>query len=261
MRHLRGEVKITGQLQERVALVIGGARGIGEGVVEVLVEQGARVVLADVREDLAADIAKKHAERVLAIKADISSSADMQSAVTEAVSRFGRLDILCQVAGIYPARPIEDVPEEEWDRVLAINLKGAFLAMKVAIPVMKRQNYGRIVLTGSITGPIVSWPEHAAYASSKAGLVGLAKTAAIECAPHGITVNVMAPGNVETLNLRAERGPEHMANMARSVPAGRLATPRDCGNAVAFLSSDNASYITGTVLVLDGGQVLLEAKL
>lgn len=244
-----------------MAIVIGGARGIGEGVVEVLVEQGARVVLADVRDDLASEVARQHGDRVIPVKADISSGADMQRVVAETVARFDRLDILCQVAGIYPARPLEDVPEEEWDRVLSINLKGAFLAMKAAIPVMKRQKYGRIVLTGSITGPIVSWPEHAAYASSKAGLVGLAKTAAIECAPFGITVNVMAPGNVETPNLRIERGPEHMANMARSVPAGRLASPRDCGNAVAFLASDNASYITGTVLVLDGGQVLLEAKL
>jgi 3-oxoacyl-[acyl-carrier protein] reductase len=255
------EKKITSQLQDRVALVIGGARGIGAGVVEVLVEQGARVVLADIRDDLAAEVVRQHGGRAHAVRADISSAADMQRVVSGAVESFGRLDILCQVAGIYPARPLEDVPEEEWDSVLSVNLKGAFLAMKAAIPVMKRQRYGRIVLTGSITGPIVSWPEHAAYASSKAGLVGLAKTAAIECAPFGITVNVMAPGNVETPNLRAERGEEHMANMARSVPAGRLATPRDCGNAVAFLSSDNASYITGTVLVLDGGQVLLEAKL
>lgn len=185
----------------------------------------------------------------------------MQRVVDLAVSRFGRLDILCQVAGIYPARPLEEVPEAEWDQVLAVNLKGAFLAMKAAFPVMKRQNYGRIVLTGSITGPIVSWPEHAAYAASKAGLVGLCKTAAIEGAPFGISVNVLAPGNVETDNLRRERGPDHMANMARSVPQGRLAAPIDCGNCVAFLASDAASYVTGTVLVLDGGQVLLEAKL
>ncbi|MEQ1769291.1 MAG: SDR family NAD(P)-dependent oxidoreductase [Devosia sp.] len=248
-------------LQDRVAVVIGGARGIGEGIVDVLVESGARVVLADVREDLAAQVAARHDGRVTATKADISNAADMKRVVDETVARHGRLDILCQVAGIYPARPLEDVPEEEWDRVLNINLKGAFLAMKAAVPVMKRQKYGRIVLTGSITGPIVSWPEHAAYASSKAGLVGLAKTAAIECGPFGITVNVMAPGNVETPNLREERGAEHMAMMARAVPSGRLATPRDCGNCVAFLASDAASYVNGTVLVLDGGQVLLEAKL
>lgn len=248
-------------LEGRVAVVIGGARGIGAGVVDVLVEQGASVVLADIRRDLADEVAARWPGKVHATSADISKGADMQRVVDETVARHGRLDILCQVAGIYPARPLEDVPEEEWDQVLAVNLKGAFLAMKAAIPVMKRQRYGRIVLTGSITGPIVSWPEHAAYASSKAGLVGLAKTAAIECAPHGITVNVLAPGNVETDNLRRERGAEHMQNMARSVPAGRLATPRDCGNCVAFLASDSASYVNGTVLVLDGGQVLLEAKL
>lgn len=250
-----------GQLQDRTAIVIGGARGIGAGVVDVLVADGAKVILADIRTDLADEVAARHPGQVVALQADIVSAADMQRVVDEAVTRWGRLDILCQVAGIYPTHILEEIPEAEWDHVLGVNLKGAFLAMKAAIPVMKRQKYGRIVLTGSITGPIVSWPEHAAYASSKAGLVGLAKTAAIECAPYGITVNVVAPGNVDTANVRRERGDEHMVNMARSVPSGKLATPEDCGRAVSFLASEGAGYVNGTVLVLDGGQVLLEAKL
>jgi 3-oxoacyl-[acyl-carrier protein] reductase len=249
------------QLQDRTAVIIGGARGIGAGVVDVLVKEGARILLADIRIDLAEEIAARYQGQVVAMKADIISASDMRHVVEEAVRLWGRLDILCQVAGIYPTHILEEIPEEEWDLVLGVNLKGAFLAMKAAIPVMKRHNYGRIILTGSITGPIVSWPEHAAYASSKAGLVGLAKTAAIECAAFGITVNVMAPGNVDTANVRRERGDEHMVNMARSVPSGRLATPEDCGRAVAFLASEGAGYITGTTLVLDGGQVLLEAKL
>lgn len=249
-----------GSLEDRTAVVIGGARGVGAGVVDVLVAEGAKVILADIRTELAEDVAARHPGKVVAVEANIASGADMLRVVDDAVSRWGRLDILCQVAGIYPTHILEDIPEDEWDLVLNVNLKGAFLAMKAAIPVMKRQKYGRIILTGSITGPIVSWPEHAAYASSKAGLVGLAKTAAIECAPFGITVNVVAPGNVDTANVRRERGDEHMVNMARSVPSGKLATPEDCGRAVAFLGSEGAGYVNGTVLVLDGGQVLLEGK-
>lgn len=244
----------------RSAIVIGGARGVGEGVVEVMAREGASLILADVRKDLADATAARFPGKVEAVKADISSRADMEALADLAMSRFGRIDILCQVAGIYPIRILEELPEEEWDRVLAINLKGPFLAMRACLPHMKRRGYGRVVLTGSITGPIVSWPEHSAYASSKAGLVGLARTAAIECAQYGITVNVIEPGNVDTENVRRERGPNHVKEMSLAVPMRRLATPIDCGEAAAFLASEAASYITGTTLVLDGGQVLLEAK-
>jgi len=252
---------MTGRLDGKAAIVIGGARGVGEGVVDVLVREGALVVLADLRADDAKKVAARHNGRVKVVEANIASRADMERAVAATVEAFGRIDILVQVAGIYPIRPIEELPEEEWDHVLAVNLKGPFLAMRACFPYMKKQRYGRIVLTGSITGPIVSWPDHSAYASSKAGLVGLARTAAIEGAAHNITVNVIEPGNVDTENVRRERGPGHVEFMSKAVPMGRLATPQDCGEAAAFLASDAASYITGTTLVLDGGQVLLEAKI
>jgi 3-oxoacyl-[acyl-carrier protein] reductase len=252
---------VSGRLAGKAAIVIGGARGIGEGVVDVLVREGAKVVLADVRKDLADAVAARFKGEVIAVEADIAKLADMERLAALTIEKFGRIDILCQVAGIYPVKPVEEVPEAEWDRVLAINLKGPFLAIRACLPQMKKQKYGRIVLTGSITGPLVSWPEHSAYASSKAGLVGLAKTVAIEGAAHNVTVNVVEPGNVDTENVRRERGPGHVEFMAKAVPLGRLATPHDCGEAVAFLASDAAAYITGTTLVLDGGQVLLEAKI
>ena len=249
------------RLDGKAAIVIGGARGIGEGVVEVLVREGASVMLAEVRKDRADGGAARCTGEVTAVEADIASLEDMEKLAALTLGKFGRIDILCQVAGIYPVRPIEDLPEEEWDRVLAINLKGPYLAIRACMPQMKRQKYGRIVLTGSITGPLVSWPKHSAYASSKAGLVGLAKTVAIEGAAHNVTINVIEPGNVDTENVRRERGPGHVEFMSKAVPLGRLATPHDCGEAVAFLVSDAAAYITGTTLVLDGGQVLLEAKI
>jgi len=252
---------VSGRLAGKVAIVIGGARGIGEGVVDVLIREGAKVMLADVRKDLADGVAARFKGEVTAVEADISRLTDMERLAALTVEKFGRIDILCQVAGIYPVKPIEDLPEEEWDRVLAINLKGPYLAIRACMPQMKKQKYGRIVLTGSITGPIVSWPEHSAYASSKAGLVGLAKTVAIEGAAHNVTINVIEPGNVDTDNVRRERGPGHVEFMSKAVPLGRLATPHDCGEAIAFLASDAAAYITGTTLVIDGGQVLLEAKI
>ncbi|MEO7223045.1 MAG: SDR family NAD(P)-dependent oxidoreductase [Devosia sp.] len=252
---------MIGRLKGKAAIVIGGARGIGEGVVDVLVREGASVILADVRKDLADQVAARFKGEVTAVEADISSLKDMERLAALTIEKFGRIDILCQVAGIYPIKPIEDLPEEEWDRVLAINLKGPYLAIRACMRQMKKQKYGRIVLTGSITGSLVSWPDHSAYASSKAGLVGLAKTVAIEGAAHNVTINVIEPGNVDTENVRQERGPGHVEFMSKAVPLGRLATPHDCGEAVAFLASDAASYITGTTLVLDGGQVLLEAKI
>lgn len=252
---------MSGRLAGRTAIVLGGARGIGEGVVAVLAREGAHVVVCDLLDVLGAEVAKRHDGHAEFFRGDIAKRADMQALAAHTLERHGRIDILCQVAGIYPTHAIEDIPEEEWDRVLAVNLKGPFLAIQACFPVMKKQRHGRIVLTGSITGPHVTWPEHAHYASSKAGLVGLARSAALEGAAHGITCNVVEPGNVETANVRRERGPEHMVMMARAVPMGRLAQPEEIGDAVAFLASDAASYITGTSIVLDGGQILPEARL
>lgn len=249
------------RLEGKTAIVIGGARGIGEGVVDVFVREGASVVLADIRKDLADNVAARFSGKVTAVEANISKLKDMEMLAALTLQKFGRIDILCQVAGIYPVRIVEELPEEEWDHVMAVNLKGPFLAIRACMPHMKRQKYGRIVLTGSITGPLVSWPEHSAYASSKGGLVGLVKTVAIEGAAFNVTVNLLEPGNVDTENVRRERGPGHVEFMSKAVPLGRLATPHDCGEAIAFLASDAASYITGTTLVVDGGQVLLEAKI
>jgi 3-oxoacyl-[acyl-carrier protein] reductase len=250
------------RLEGKIAIVIGAARGIGSGVVEVFLEEGARVVLVDVEEALGRATAEALAAKgeVAFHRADTASRADMQAMVEAVLARHGRIDVLCQVAGIYPDHLIEAIAEEEWDRVLAVNLKGPFLAIQACLPAMKARRYGRIVLTSSITGPRVAFPGHAHYASSKAGMIGLIRSAALEAAPWGITVNGVEPGNVETENLRRERGPAHMELMARAVPLGRLATPREIGQACAFLASDHAAYITGTTILLDGGQILPEAK-
>jgi 3-oxoacyl-[acyl-carrier protein] reductase len=155
---------------------------------------------------------------------------------------------------------LADIGLEEWDAVLAVNLRGCFLAVQACARPMRAQKYGRIVLTSSITGPRVSSPGHAHYSASKAGINGLIRAAAIELAPFNITVNGVEPGNILTEGMQAGRSPEFIRAMERSVPLGRLGTPRDVAHAVLFLASDEAAYVTGTTIIVDGGQIVPEAK-
>jgi 3-oxoacyl-[acyl-carrier protein] reductase len=155
---------------------------------------------------------------------------------------------------------IDEISVEEWDQVLAVNLRGNFLAIQACLKPMKQQRYGRIVLTSSITGPRVSQPGHAHYSASKAGINGLIRAAAMEAAPFGVTVNGIEPGNILTEGMKAERTAEFIEAMTRSVPLGRLGTPDDVASAVLFLASDDAAYITGTTIIVDGGQILPESK-
>ncbi len=252
---------MSDRLSNKVAIVIGGSMGIGAAVVEVFVQEGANVILADINAELGQSVAASFPGRVKFVTADIGSRADMQRLAETTLDMHGRIDILVQVAGIFPLHPIEEISEAEWDRVMTVNLKGPFLAIQACFPAMKKQRYGRIVLTGSITGPLVSYPDHAHYSASKAGLEGLARCAALEGAAHGITVNVVAPGNVDTASVRAACGDDVMDKMAESAPLGRLARPREIGEAIAFLASDSAAYMTGKALVLDGGQTLPEGKI
>jgi 3-oxoacyl-[acyl-carrier protein] reductase len=251
-----------GRLDGKTAIVIGAAQGIGAGIAEVLAEQGARLVVADRNANLGeatAERLSRHSPSIF-VKADVSSKADNLAIVDAALERFGRVDILCQNAGIFPMHLIDEIDEAEWDQVLAVNLKGAFLAFQACFAPMKRQRYGRVIFTSSITGPRVSVPGHGHYSASKAGIVGFTRAAAIEGAPFNITVNGVEPGNIMTEGIKRDRSPEYAEAMRRSVPLGRLGTPRDVAYACLYLASDEASFITGTTIVIDGGQILPEAK-
>jgi 3-oxoacyl-[acyl-carrier protein] reductase len=249
---------MTGRLQNRVALVVGAARGIGEGIAERFVEEGASVVIADTD----ATAGQRTAGRLGChfIEADISRSEDAEGAVGKTFAAYGGLHILVQNAGIYPWTLIEDTEPEEWDRVMAVNLKGTFLAARAAFAIMKKQRAGRMVFTSSITGPRVTSPGHGHYAATKAGINGFIKAAALEFSGYGITVNGVEPGNVLTEGMKMHRSAEFIRSMEEAVPLGRLGTPRDIANAVLFLASDEASYITGTTIIVDGGQTLPEGK-
>jgi 3-oxoacyl-[acyl-carrier protein] reductase len=248
---------MSDRVKDRVAIVIGAARGIGEAIAERLVEEGARIVIGDTLEEEGSRTAARLGGFFVA--SDAAEKASVEGIVQQTLARFGRVDILVQNAGIFPYTLLEDITLDEWDRVLAVNLRGCFLAIQACIPAMRDQRYGRIVLTSSITGPRVTSPGHGHYSASKAGINGLIRSAAIELAPFGITVNGVEPGNILTAGMKAERTPEFIRAMEQAVPLGRLGTPREVAHAVLFLASDEAAYVTGTTIIVDGGQILSEA--
>lgn len=245
------------RLKDRTAIVIGAARGIGEGIAEVFAKEGAKLVIADA---LAAE-GRATADRLggMFVAMDVSSPADNKALVAATLERHGRVDILVQNAGIYPMTMIADIDPAEWDQVLAVNLKGVFLAFQACLKPMQAQRYGRCVFTSSITGPRVTSPGHGHYSASKAGILGFVRAAALEAAPFGITVNGVEPGNILTEGVKLHRSLEFRREMEAAVPLGRLGTPRDVGYACAYLASDEAAYVTGTSIIVDGGQILPES--
>jgi 3-oxoacyl-[acyl-carrier protein] reductase len=247
---------MTGRLEGKVALIIGAARGIGKGIAKRFAEEGAKLVLADSETEIGQKTADELGAAFIAI--DISKMADTEAAVALALDRHGRLDIVVQNAGIYPWQLIENTSPDDWDRVMAVNLRGTFNAARAALVPMKAQRYGRMLFTSSITGPHVTSPGHGHYSATKSGINGFIRSAALEFSGYGITVNGVEPGNILTEAIQEQRGAAFIKNMEDAIPLGRLGTPRDVANAFLFLASDDASYITGTTIIVDGGQLLPE---
>jgi len=167
---------------------------------------------------------------------------------------------LCQNAGVFPLVKLEDMTEEDWDYVHSTNLKGTFLAVKACLPQMKKQKYGKIIVTSSITGPRVGFPGQAHYGASKAGIGGFIKSAAIELAQHNITVNSVEPGEILTEGMKAFMSREDMEKLTDSIPMKKFGEPSDVAYAVLFLASDESKYITGQSIIVDGGILLPESK-
>jgi 3-oxoacyl-[acyl-carrier protein] reductase len=245
-------------LSDQVAVVTGGARGIGRGIASVLAREGARIVVADIDAAAAEGTAAELGDGAIAVAADVTDRASVEAMAAAALAAFGRIDILAANAGIYPHTDLPDIDDAIWDRVMDINVKGALHAVQACTPAMLARGYGRIVLTSSITGPITGQTGYAHYGASKAAMLGFMRSAAVELATSGITVNAVMPGNVETPGL-AETSEEHQRLMFSSIPMGRFGTAEEVGWAVRFLASPEAGYVTGQTLVVDGGQVLPEA--
>jgi 3-oxoacyl-[acyl-carrier protein] reductase len=194
----------------------------------------------------------------LGFAADVTKLADMEAMAKAAVEAFGGIDVLCANAGIFPQAKIEDMSPEEWSQVMDTNLKGSFLSVKACLPALKRSSQGRVVLTSSITGPVTGFPGWTHYGATKAGQLGFMRTACIELAKYGITVNAVLPGNVKTEGL-AGLGPEYERTMAASIPLKRLGTVDEIGYAALFLASKEAGFITGQTIIVDGGQIVPES--
>ncbi|MFC4542964.1 3-oxoacyl-ACP reductase FabG [Halosolutus amylolyticus] len=247
-------------VEDRIAIVTGGASGIGAGIADVLSTAGATVVLADVDEAEAERVADDLPGEAIGVEADVTEPAETAALAETVVDEYGRIDVLCANAGIFPSATLEELSVEDWDRVFDVNAKGVFLSVRACLPHMREQDYGRIVITSSITGPLVGYPGWTHYAATKAGVLGFMRTAALEVAASDITINAVLPGNIATGGLD-DLGEEYLEKMRNSIPKGKLGTPEDVGHAVAYLASEDASYVTGTSIVVDGGQTLPESQL
>jgi 3-oxoacyl-[acyl-carrier protein] reductase len=248
-------------IKGRVVVVTGASRGIGRGIAEIFARHGARTIVAarglEGAQAVAAAITKAGGE-ARALACDVADPSQARALADFADMHFGGIDILCANAGIFPAAPLTSMTPEQWDEVLDTNLKGSFLAVSACLPALRRSRHGRIVLTSSITGPITGYPGWSHYGASKGGQLGFMRTAALELAPYGITVNAVLPGNIATEGLTAN-GEAYLAEMSAAIPLRRLGSPADIANAALFLASDEAAYITGQTLVVDGGQTLPES--
>ncbi|MFZ5640158.1 MAG: 3-oxoacyl-[acyl-carrier-protein] reductase [Bacillota bacterium] len=244
-------------LRDKTAIVTGGSRGIGQAVAMALANAGADVVVADVdleaAEQVAAEI-RNLGRKALAVKANVSDAAGAAEMVQAAINEFGKVDILVNNAGITRDTLLMRMKEEDWDAVLNVNLKGVFNCTKAVISSMMKQRYGRIVNIASVVG-IIGNAGQANYASAKAGMIGFTKSVAREVASRNITVNAVAPGFIQTQ--MTDVLPDNVkAKLMEQIPMGRLGQPEDIANAVVFLASDAAGYITGQTISVNGGMVM-----
>ena len=246
------------KLKGRIAIVTGAARGIGKAIALAFIGEGASVALVDVDKRTLETVQNgitENREEVIAIPCNITRSVDVKAMVDQVRSRFGRIDILVNNAGIIRRGTIETVTEEDWDRVIEVNLKGTFNCCKAVAHIMKEQGYGKIVNVSSIAGKVGDITSAPGYGPSKAGVDALTKTLARQLAPYGINVNAVSPHAIET-EMSAQWSEERRKEIIASIPLGRLGKPEDVAAAVLFLASEEASFITGEILDVNGGALM-----
>jgi len=244
----------------RVVIVTGASKGIGKGIAMVFAEAGASVLVTSRHMDeanaAAADIVAAGFV-ASAFEGDVGVEASVVDMVATAVARYGAVDVICANAGIIPDESIENLAAEAWDSAFSTNVKGTFLVVKHAMPYLKQSAYGRVVLTSSITGPITGFPGWSHYGATKAAQLGFMRSAAMELAPAGVTINAVMPGNILTEGLVA-LGDEYLRGVEAVIPLGYIGAVRDIGYAALYFASKQAGFVTGTTLVVDGGQTVPE---
>ena len=245
-------------LEGRSVVVTGASKGIGKGIAAGFVRAGARVLVVGRDGEAAAATAAELGGGASAFAADVADAEACAAMAATAVERHGGIDVVCANAGIFPDVRLAQMTSSDIDQVLGTNLKGNMLSVIACLPALEASGRGRVILTSSITGPITGFPGWAHYGASKAGQLGFMRTAAVELARQGITVNAVLPGNILTEGL-VELGADYQASMAASIPAGKLGTVDDIAHVCLFLATDEAAYVTGQAIAVDGGQVLPES--
>jgi len=255
---------MIGDLRGKVAIVTGAGQGIGEGIARCFAKAGAKVLIAT----RTARNGQAVADSIVAsggvaslLQTDVGRHEEVRRSVEHVVSLYGRLDIVVHNAAVYPVLPIEELSDADLDMTLSVNLKAGFWFIQAALPHLRKQRGGRFLFTSSVTGPNVAMPGTAHYAASKSGMNGLIRTAALEFARDNITVNGVEPGYIRTPAMEALGSEEEIAEMAKCIPLGKLGNPIDIANTMLFLASDEAAYITGQTIVVDGGSTLPESPI
>lgn len=242
-------------------IVTGGSKGIGRGIADVFAAKGASITIAargEAAAKAACEAINARGGTASYVLCDVGDWDSVKAMVAAAASTYGGVDIMCANAGIFPQAKMVDMDPGEWDRVMATNLKSSFLCVKACIPYFDKAGRGRVILTSSITGPVTGFPGWAHYGASKSGQLGFLKTAAMELSKYNTTINAVMPGNIYTEGLQ-DLGQDYLETMAASIPLKRLGDVADIGNAALFFASDEAAYITGQQIVVDGGQILPES--
>ena len=245
-----------GRLQDRVAIITGGAKGIGKATALKMAHEGALVIVLDILSEEASRVADELnslGAKARAMTADVSKKNEVDQMVEQTLKQFGRVDILVNNAGIVRPALLEDVKEEDWDRVVSVNLKGTFFCTQAVLPTMKKNKYGKIVNIGSRAS--LGKSDRTVYAATKAGLIGVTRTWALELAPHNINVNYVGPGPIATELFKSvnPEGSEKTKAIISAIPLQRMGQPQDVANLISFLASDEASFITGQTIFICGG--------
>lgn len=252
---------MSASLKNKSVIVTGGSKGIGKGIARVFASHGAKVlVVARTPAEGEAAVAELVAAGGTAafFKADVSKRDEVAAMVAKAVELHGGLDVMCANAGAFPACKLADMTDEAWDSLFVTNVRSMMLCVQASLPELKKSAAPRVVITSSITGPTTGFPGWSHYGATKAAQLGFIRTAAIELAKDGITINAVLPGNILTEAL-VGMGEEYINSTAACVPLGKLGTVEDIGHAAAFLASAEAGYITGQTITVDGGQILPES--